>query len=83
MDLNVRGKKSAIWKVTSEWLDFHTMLPSSGHGLNLYKVLAPNAYPQLDSHVQITDGRVLSQVYDVSHSTHACLEKVHTAASMV
>ena len=36
------------------------------HGLDLYKVLAPNAYPQLDGRVQVTDGRVLSQVYDVS-----------------
>ena len=36
------------------------------HGLDLYQVLAPNAYPQLDGHVKITDGWVLSQVYDVS-----------------
>ena len=42
-----------------------------GHGLNLYKVLAPNAYPQLNDHVEITDSRVLSQVYDVSHSVGA------------
>ena len=44
----------------------YTILFRSDHGLDLYKVLAPNAYPQLDGHVQVTDGRVLSQVYDVS-----------------
>ena len=46
----------------------HALCYNLGLGLNLYKVLAPNAYPQLDGNVVITDSRVLSQVYDVSHS---------------
>ncbi len=34
--------------------------------MNLYKWLAPNAYPQLEDHIQITGTTVVSQVYDVS-----------------
>lgn len=38
----------------------------TGQQLNLYRHLAPNAYPQLDDHVLITDATVVSQVYNVS-----------------
>lgn len=50
---------------SEEWLQQHGLAAS---GLNLYDHLAPNAYPQLEGFVDITKGRVLSQVYDVSAS---------------
>ena len=37
----------------------------AGQKLNLYKYLAPDAYPQLQDHVDVTDTTVASEVYDV------------------
>ena len=56
-------------------LEYHTFMYALNHkslvhyvaaGLSIYKVLAPNAYSQLETHVETTDRSVTSTVYDVS-----------------
>ncbi len=42
-----------------------TYCAHAGQNLNLYSVLAPDAYPQLQDYVNSTKGTVVSQVYDV------------------
>lgn len=50
-----------------------TLFMHVGGGLNLYQFLAPNAYPQLRDHVDVTNSTVISQVYDVSLFGYFCL----------
>ena len=40
----------------------------TARGLNLYRVLAPNAYHQLEGHIPVIDKTVVSEVYEVSQS---------------
>jgi von Willebrand factor A domain-containing protein 3 len=62
LPLNIEHSNSS-GKTSSDWIDLHGL---KAKRLNLYQVLAPNAYSYMEDYVPILNKTVQSQVHEVS-----------------
>jgi hypothetical protein len=61
LPLNIEHSNSS-GKTSSDWIDLHGL---KAKRLNLYQVLAPNAYSYMEDYVPILNKTVQSQVHEV------------------
>ena len=66
MPLNIEPK-NASGKMSSEWIEQHGLKAKK---LNLYQVLAPNAYSFMEDYVPILNKTVQSQVHEVNYNEY-------------